>query len=197
MRHPSPSRTTKNSPFETRSPVSQEPNVVWCESESRAFHYSLEDDSVQDDSGMVTLTVSHLCQLQQGLLQQQPKRPTLNPFRWQEIVDKDQSPSLVGPISPIKRLTQKRATVPQQQEKKDLLKRWESDYEEHDCYSHLTSQTTKQNHHRWESQARMQLVEKQTLMITELLAPQHEQGRLSDKTPNPPRRQESNPSSLF
>ncbi|KAG7374920.1 hypothetical protein IV203_014015 [Nitzschia inconspicua] len=183
MRHEetSPSRK-KYSPVEM-SKLCHETKVR--EAQGQPFHYLSEDDSVQVDSGKVTLPVSNFSQLQQEL-EGKLQLPSLNLFRWQEIVEKDQNPIVIS-----------HATVPQQEEKDPFLShnRWENDYEEHDFYSHPASRNPR-NNQRWVSQTSQ--LEKQTpVEIIEHLAPQHEQGRVVDEIPTPPRRQDSNPCSLY
>ncbi|KAG7374916.1 hypothetical protein IV203_014011 [Nitzschia inconspicua] len=181
-------RHQETSPFRKKySPVKMSKlchETKVCEAQGRLFHYLSEDDSVKGDLGKITLPVSKFSQLQQEL-EGKLQLPTSNLFRWQEIVEKDQNPILVTHV-----------TVPQQEEK-DLLShnRWENDYEEHDFYSHPASRNP-QNNQRWVSQTSQ--LEKQTLVeIIELLAPQHEQGRVVDEILTPPRRQDSYPCSLF
>ncbi|KAG7348885.1 hypothetical protein IV203_011482 [Nitzschia inconspicua] len=186
MRHSSPS-STKTSPFEM-STSSQEPNRstrACCEAVGQAVHYPPEDDL-----GKIILPVSHLCKLQQ---EQQEKQQctTLNPSRWQEIVRKDQNPSL-SPTSAIKRFTKnskcaKQPTVPQSKVKNLLSdNRWKSHCDSHDSHQSIFSppQTPRHNQ-RWG-------LEQQTIRIREMLVLHREQGTF-DEIPTPPRRQESNP----
>ncbi|KAG7374969.1 hypothetical protein IV203_014064 [Nitzschia inconspicua] len=140
----------------------------------RAFHYSLEDDYSQGNLGKIAL-------------QQKQQCPTLNPFRWHEVADKDQSPSLSS--------TKRRKRVQRNQEEELLShNRRKSFYEKPECYSNSTAQTPK-NDHRWETQSSQQ--EQQSLIVEGTLALRREQERCLDDIPTPPRRQESNPYLLF
>ncbi|KAG7374930.1 hypothetical protein IV203_014025 [Nitzschia inconspicua] len=184
--HTTPSRT-KTSPFEM-STSSQEPNRA-----TRVCEQAVHNPS-EDDLGKIIFPVSHLCQLQQEQ-QEKQQGTTLNPSRWQEIVDKDQNPN-PSRTSPIKQFTKnsqcaKHATVPQNKVK-DLLSdnRWKSHCNNQDSHHNMLSppQTSRHNQ-RWG-------LEQQTIRIREMLVLHHEQGTF-DETPTPPRRQESNPRLQF
>ncbi|KAG7348842.1 hypothetical protein IV203_011439 [Nitzschia inconspicua] len=162
-----------------------------CE-EASAFYCSSEEYGGQGELGKISQPVSHLSRQHHH---QQKCSTTLNPFRWQVVMNnKDQNPSH-SPMFPFKSFTEtkkcaKHGIVSQSHAKEDLShNRWASVECDDEDFHTILRPHFPQNDQRWGYPTK-ELTPKSP-MITEPLVVHHERGRLFDVSPTPPRRKKS------